>query len=240
MKDSYKQRRILLLILLFSVIALIVLLIINKDNPDYWRFHHSFTGIGLAGLMIKPIIWFIESKTMRFDSIKEETFYYNDNFPDDAHRVLSVLYNTKTDKFVLAYFKNKQEIKPAVYTIHKNRISYLDLKAETTYCKKIYLDENDFENYIRVFRIKNKSTTTQILFFAYNVEPLNIRFDNQTVSGIDCCNTIGDFNVYGVIEDSAKPYTSANINGSDYPLTETTVYQCFINAKDILSNGENE
>ena len=132
---------------------------------------------------------------------------------------------------LLAYFKKRQEIKPAVYTIHKNKISYLNLRVETTYFQKIYLNENDLENYIRVFRIKNKSTTTQMLFFAYNIESLNIRFDSQPLSSMVCRNTIGKFYIYGIVEDFKNPYNSVNINGNNYSLSKTTVYQCFINAK---------
>lgn len=226
-----KKSHILFFMLVIFALAFIVLFIIDKGNFDYWAIYIPFTGIGLLGLGAKIFTWFIESHTMRFDSFKEETFYYNDNFPDDAHEVLSVLKNTKTDIFVLAYFKKRQEIKPAVYTIHKNKISYLNLRVETTYFQKIYLNENDLENYIRVFRIKNKSTTTQMLFFAYNNESLNIRFDSQPLSSMVCRNTIGKFYIYGIVEDFKNPYNSVNINGNNYSLSKTTVYQCFINAK---------
>lgn len=169
-----KKSRILFFMLVIFVLTFIVLFIIDKGNFDYWAIYIPFTGIGLLGLGAKIFTWFIESHTMRFDSFKEETFYYNDNFLDDAHEVLSVLQNTKTGLFVLAYIKKRQEIKPAVYTIHKNKISYLNLRVETTYFQKIYLNENDLENYIRVFRIKNKSTTIIRPAFFMTMNPYTI------------------------------------------------------------------
>ena len=76
-----KKSHVLLLALVILILAFIVLFIIDKGNFDYWAIFIPFTGIGLLGLGAKIFTWFIESNTMRFDSFKEETFYYNDEQP---------------------------------------------------------------------------------------------------------------------------------------------------------------
>lgn len=234
MKKSHVTFLMLVVILILALILLFIMLfIIDKGNFEYWNIYIPCTGIGLFGLVEKLFIWFIESNTIRFDSIKEETFYYNDNFPDDAHYVLTILKETERDCFVLAYFKNRQEIKPAVYTIHKNRIAYLNLRVETTYFKKIYLDENAFENYIRVYRIKNKSTKSQMLFFAANIPINEIAADEVSVPTLTKPGQFGDFTVFGIEESSKQEYTSVTVNGVVYPLEIIPINFCFIGKNEV-------
>ncbi len=239
-KNKKIKITIAIIIILFIVIFIIVLIApknTSDNRSDYWYiFSRSIPFVGTSFLLfiIEIIDLYLDVNMAKFNSIKEESFYYKDKFPEDAHSVLSVLNQTQTDCFVIAYFKKENEIRPAVYTIHKKRISYLDSKVEKTYLKKIYLNDNNFEKYIRVYRIKNSSTNSQMLFFASDIKPLDIRINNQSVVKYKFGNRLGNFDVYGIKElpDITK-YNYVKINGRDYPLKETRVYNCFINANEI-------
>lgn len=233
-KNKTKELHVLFLILVISILSIIVLFIIDKGKFDYWKIYIPLTGTGLLGLGTKLFTWFIESNTIRFGSIKEEMFYYNDNFPNDAHYVLSVLNSTKTDGFVLAYFKKRHEIRPAVYTVRGKRITYLNLRIQETFFKKIYPNEDDLEKYVRAYRIKNKSTNSQMLFFASDIKSLEIQINNQSVPIMYSDDKIGNFSVYGITEPTDGTLSnSVNINGCDYPLIETPVNSYFINTSEI-------
>ena len=93
-----------------------------------------------------------------------------------------------------------------------------------------FLDES--EKYVRAYRVKNKSTNSQMLYFASDIKNLKIQVNNQPVPQMDCGNKTGEFNVYGVFE-KGELNKSVNINGIDYPLIETELKNIFIGKSEI-------
>ena len=102
---------------------------------------------------------------------------------------------TKNDCFVLAYFCGYLGIRPAVYKKHGKRIGLIDIYKENIYYKTFYLYESDAnKNYsVRVYRIKNKLTKTQMIVFASENATLNIRINNTVIPPIVPENKIANF-----------------------------------------------
>lgn len=231
---------IIILVILTTILVLVLITTKNSSSnrSDYWYIlarSTQFTGIGVIGSLFALAFFFLEYYFSfywsKFKSIKAECYYYKEKFPESPHSILSILNQTQTDCFVLAYFKKENEIKPAVYTIRKKQITHLNLRIKETYFKKIYLNKNESEKYVRAYRIKNNSTNSQMLFFSSDIKPLKIQINNKLVPKIDCGNKTGKFNIYGITELESN--SSVNINDCDYSLTETTVQNLFINSKEI-------
>lgn len=170
---------------------------------------------------------------LKFGSFDEEVEYIK-NSPQDKHIVLSVLYETDSDYFALADFYESGEIRPTVFTRYKNKIGLSDLRTNITYFRKIYLKGSDELNSIRIRRIKNKSTKSQMIFFASAANDIEIRFNNKVIPKLDCDNKVGEFTVYGILENNNNPNCNEiQVNGINYQLIETTVQYFFINKKEI-------
>lgn len=240
-KNLFKNKRFIIVSIFILLAFVVVFLIVAFSDRSHWKSSESRTSARIYTLIIfipLGILWFVFSLitiyAIRFSSIKEEIYYHKEKFPDDIHNVLSVLNNTKTDCFVLAYFKKRHEIRPAVYTVRGKRITYLNLRIQETFFKKIYPNEDDLEKYVRAYRIKNKSTNSQMLFFASDIKSLEIQINNHSVPIMYSDDKIGDFAVYGITEPTDGTLNnSVNINGCDYPLTETPVNSYFINTSEI-------
>ena len=193
------------------------------------------TSLIILSLIIGGLIVF-SIYGLRFDSFNEEIEYIK-NSPQEKHNILSILYETDHDYFVLADFYESGELRPAVFTKYKNKIGIFDLRTDVTYFKKIYLKNSDDDSEkcnIRVRRIKNKSTKSQMIFFATSANNLELHFNNEVIPKINCYSKIGEFSIYGIIENNKN--TNCNVvqvNGLEYPLIETTVQYFFINKKEI-------
>lgn len=170
---------------------------------------------------------------VRFSSIKEEIYDYKDKYPDDAHYVLTILKETERDCFVLAYFQKYNALCPAVYTVKHKRYSYLNLRVQQTYFKKIYLTDSENGEYLRVYRIKNKSTKSQMLFFAANIPINGIAADGVSVPALTEPGQFGNFTVFGIEESSKQEYTSVTVSGVVYPLEITPVSYYFIGKNEV-------
>lgn len=233
--------KILLLLLMFLIcdcIVFIYFFVFNFDNPDTWYpiiYKKTLFSLPLILFAILAVVVSVNiSKVMRFNSIKDETYHYKDKYPEDAHHVFSVIIKNKHDSFVLAYFNKKKEICPAVYTMYGKKYSYLNLNAEEKYIKKIYLEDISSENYIRAFRLKNKRTKSQMLFFATDIKPLEIKLNGVKVPKINCPKKLGNFDIYAYDESQQNTVSEfVNINGRNYRLNETTVYNCFISENEL-------
>lgn len=171
--------------------------------------------------------------TIRFSSIKEEIYDYKDIYPDNAHYVLTILKEAKHDCFVLAYFQKNNSLCPAVYTVKHKRYSYLNLRVQQTYFKKIYLTDSENGEYLRVYRIKNKSTKSQMLFFAANIPINEIAADGVSVPALTKPGQFGDFTVFGIEESSKQEYISVTVNGVVYSLEITPVSYYFIGKNEV-------
>ncbi len=192
-------------------------------------------------IIIQFVILLISLYGIRFRSINEEVMYYNEKNSEDKHFVIAILQQTSKDYFVLSYFQKSNEIRPAVFTKRKNKIGLIDLRIETTYYKKIYLDKdvyNENKN-IRIRRVKNKFSKTQMIFFASAIDNLEIYIYNKRVPKIDCNNKIGKFSVYGMIENPDEQNIDiVNINGCEHRLVNSINNNIFINRKEIIRSHD--
>ena len=171
---------------------------------------------------------------IKFKSIKDEVQFTKEKYPNNAHTVIAILCQTASDLFALAYFEKNNEIRPSVYTKHKNKITLMDLRIKNTYYKKLYLGDYDEFKYIRIQRLENKTTKTKMIFFASTINNLQIRINDQLIPKIDCGNKLGNFSIYGIIEnDDNHNINTVNINGCDYSIIETPVQYYFINKNEI-------
>lgn len=238
----YLRKIIIEIILAFIFILFIIMIAIGLFQEDTAPAISSSTrtvanlfGI-LSIIIIIPIIFAVlvlQTYLIRFKSIKDEIQYSNEKYPEKAHTIISILRQTTSDLFVLAYFEKRNEIKPAVYTKRKSKISLMDLRIKTTYYKKLYLEECNDE-YIRIHRLENKTTKTKMIFFASTSKNLQIRINDQLIPKIDCGNKLGDFSIYGIIEnDKNCNINTVNINGCNYLITETPVEHYFINKNEL-------
>lgn len=176
---------------------------------------------------------------IEFDSFEDEI-----NFSKikglSKHTVLLILQETKNDCFVLANFDDYIGIRPAVYKKRRKRIGLIDLYQKTTWYKKIFLDksENNDNNDIRILRIKNKSSKTQMIVFTTKINSLDIYINNVKIPKIDFENKIGEFYLYGKIENSkTMNCTTVNINGSNYNLMESKANK-FIGKDELINTGD--
>lgn len=206
-------------------------------NTAYFVTHSDFPiltlVLAIVIILISYIILVIKIYGIRFHSIKEEIQYTTDTYPSDKHSVLTFLQQTEKDCFVLAYFKKSGEIRPAVYTKYGRKITLLDLRTDTIFYKKICLSVNNDYNTdnVRVRRLRNKSTNTQMVFFASDIDPLDIYIKNRKA---DYYGSIGKFSVYGMIDDTETVNTNViTINGCEYQLIDNINNNSFINRNEI-------
>lgn len=241
MKNTNKLLKtiIAITIIIVAVIIVIAIALSGKDtSPAISSSTRTFTNllVLITIVIIIPIhlgVLVISVYGVRFISIKDEVQYSNEKYPDDAHTVISVLSQTTSDLFVLAYFRKRNEIRPAVYTKRKNKITLMNLRIKTTYYKKLYLEECKDE-YIRIHRLENKTTKTKMIFFASTANNLQIRINDQLIPKIDCGNKVGKFSIYGAIENNDNQNIDiVNINGCDYQIVETSVEFYFINKNEL-------
>lgn len=159
---------------------------------------------------------------LEFESFEDEMdFSYKNGF--SRHTVILILQQTKNDCFVLAYFCGYLGIRPAVYKKHGKRIGLIEIYKENIYYKTFYLYESDAnKNYsVRVYRIKNKLTKTQMIVFASENATLNIRINNTVIPPIVPENKIANFSIYGTVETyDTRGCEEVIINSYKYQLIE--------------------
>lgn len=192
--------------------------------------------LSLAALIGIIILLDVMSKRLLiFDSFADEMKFSKEK-DYEKHKVIGILKQTNKDCFVLSYFYYNNEIRPAIYKKHKNSIGLIDLYADVTYYKTIYFDEYDLsENKnIRIRRIKNKSTNSQMIVFASAIKNLEIYINDVKVPEIDCQGKLGQFSVYAILENADENCNIVNINGQQYSLAEKLNNNIFINIKEIV------
>lgn len=217
--------------IILAILIVLIYLIKQIDNFILAVFLIALSVILTVAVVSITLILSIHSA--EFLSFQDEIDVSNEyNF--EKHTIIAVLKKTDKDIFVLADFKSKHELRPAVFTKKNNTISLINLKTKTTYYKKIYLGDYDEFEYIRIQRLENKTTKTKMIFFASTVNNLKIHFNNQLIPKIDCGNKLGKFSIYGMIEnDDSQNVNTVNINGCDYSIIETPVKYYFINKNEI-------
>lgn len=232
---------------LFIICIAIIIMIVIALYSDNWipAISSSLRTLGnlfalLSIVIIIPIgfgVLVISIFGKRFPSIKEEVQYSKEKDSKNFHSVLCILGKTDSDCFVLADFKQKNEIRPAIYTRRRKKVTLIDLRTDVTYFKSINLNNTekyDEQHEVRIRRIKNRITKTQMIYFASDIKNLDIYFNQCLVPKINCEDKIGKFAIYGIVEDSENCNCNVvNINGCDYPLIETPVEFYFINKDEI-------
>lgn len=168
-----------------------------------------------------------------FQTIEDEMKYSNKN-NSLRHTVLFTLQQTARDCFVLAGFEGYIGICPAVYNKCLDQFGIINVYRDNTYYKSINLSEFETDdNTIRIRRIKNNLTKTQMIFFASKNSNLDIRINDMVISKIDSKNSIGDFSLYGAIETSkTKHCETVTINGYTYKLIKCK-YSKFISENEV-------
>lgn len=238
-KTVYTQTKKDLRKIIIAIIIMIAIGLFQKDATpaisSSIRTVANLFGI-LSIIIIIPVcftVFIAPIYLIKFKSIKDEIQFSKEKYPNDAHTVISVLCQTTSDLFALAYFEKENEIRPSVYTKHKNKITLMDLRIKTIYYKKLYLEECNDE-YIRIRRLENKTTKTKMILFASTANNLQIRINDQLIPKIDCGNNLGNFSIYGAIENNKGcNINTVNINGCNYSITETPVKHFFINKNEI-------
>lgn len=238
-KTDLRKIVIAIIIVCIAIIIMIAIGLFQKDttpaiSSSTRAITHLLVLISIVIIILISLgVLVISIYGIRFKSIKDEIQFSKEKYPDDAHTVISVLYQTTSDLFVLAYFEKENEIRPSVYTKHKNKITLMDLRIKTTHYKKLYLEECNDE-YIRIRRLENRTTKTKMILFASTANNLQIRINDQLIPKIDCGNNLGNLSIYGAIENNKGcNINTVNINGCNYSITETPVKHFFINKNEI-------
>lgn len=182
----------------------------------------------LLGLIFSAIPTYL----IRFSSIKDEVQYSQEGHKfEGEHLIIKMLGETQRDYFVLAYFEKTKEIEPSVYTHRGKYVTIINLRVKYKYYKNIYFDEN---KNVRVRRVMNKTTKTQMICFASDMDDLVIYIKNTPIPKIEGQGRVKNFSVYGIIE---TPETvncdTVNINGFNYKLIEDKDYKSFINRNEV-------
>lgn len=193
------------------------------------------TIIGIICLLIV-----LPKHLLEFESFKDEMDFSNRKGISN-HTVLLILQQTKKDCFVLAHFDGYIGIRPAVYKMHGKRIGLLNIYKENIYYKDINLCnfEDKESNNIRVCRIKDRVTKTQMIVFASKNSNLDININNIVIPKIDSKDSIGDFSIYGTVETSKmKNSDTVTINGYKYKLNKCKSSK-FIGKNEITKTKQN-
>ena len=218
---------------IFIIIAIIIVVLFIIKNIDNFIFAMLIIALSIiltVAIVIITLIFSIYSA--EFFSLQDEIDFVNEN-NFEKHTIRAVLKTTSTDLFVLADFYERNEIRPAIFTKKDNSIRLIDLRIKTTYYKKLYLEECNDE-YIRIRRLENKTTKTKMILFASTANNLQIRINDQLIPKIDCGNNLGNFSIYGAIENNKGcNINTVNINNCNYQIIETPVKFYFINKNEL-------
>lgn len=199
-----KTKALLLKILCFTFISIIVvsLIYIVVLLEDFWASLFNFanptisliSGISVALFYVSVVIFLLFSiykiavNRVKFVDFREETACSKNNRLFENHKVLLVLDEDIKNIFVFAHFEERNEIRPAVFTKHGNKIGFCNIREEH-FTQKIIKDGK----IIKLCKIINKSTQTAMLVLISQDE-VNVNFKNINFKKVNYSSL--DYNIY--------------------------------------------
>lgn len=204
----------------------------NHGRSSSWHINMVFDLLCLSlipvAIIVMMVVIVICVNGARYKSIEDEVNDERSENPETSHDVLTVLSDNEKETYVLACFHLDDIIRPAVYNKYGKRLTSIDLHTSIISYKKVYPIPNlhSKDANIRVMRLRNKRSKSQMIFFATKLANANLLFDGREPERYEC-GDLGGLTVFGCpyTKDSKPELT---VNGTVYPLKQTLVDFMFI------------